>query len=45
LLLSEKEMGMLAVAEKIPSRVPTEKQSILLMEILSRLAAEGIMPD
>jgi hypothetical protein len=43
-LLNEKELGVLAVAEKIPARLPTERQSAVLMEILDRLAGEGITP-
>lgn len=43
-LLTEKEMGVLAVAEKMPARIPTERQSAVLMEILDKLAGEGVTP-
>ena len=41
-LLSEKEIGVLRVAEQIPTRLPTEKQSAVLIEILGRVEVEGI---
>ena len=41
-LLSEKEIGILSVAEQIPTRLPTEKQSAVLIEILERVQSEGI---
>ena len=41
-LLTEKEIGILRVAEQIPARLPTEKQSAILIEILERAESEGI---
>jgi hypothetical protein len=41
-LLTEKEIGVLRVAEQIPTRLPTEKQSAILIEILERAESEGV---
>ncbi len=41
-MFSEKEMGILQVALKIPSKIPSEKQSIILLKILEKAALEGI---
>jgi hypothetical protein len=43
-LLTEKDIGILRVAEKIPSRIPSERQCAVLMEILDRAASEGVFP-
>lgn len=43
-LLSEKEIGVLRVAEQIPTRLPTEKQSAVLIEMLERVESEGVRP-
>ena len=40
-LLSETEQGILNVAMSIPSKVPSEKQSVRTIEILQRLREEG----
>jgi len=40
-LLTEKETGVLAVASQIPSKLPTDKQSLLIVETLERLQKEG----
>lgn len=42
-LLSEKEVGILTVATQIPSKIPTDKQSIVLLEILEKAKSEGIV--
>ncbi|QIP07623.1 AIPR family protein [Bradyrhizobium symbiodeficiens] len=42
-LLSPKEMGILKIAEQMPARIPTEKQSAVLIEILDRAQQEGIV--
>lgn len=42
-LISEKEMGILTVATQIPQRIPTEKQCIVLLEILEKAKGEGIV--
>ena len=39
--LNEKDMGILQVAVKIPGKIPSEKQSIHLMKLLSRMEGEG----
>lgn len=40
-LLSPKERGVLQVATRVPEQMPTDKQSLLLLEILRRLQSEG----
>lgn len=40
-LLSSKDMGILETACKIPNKLPSEKQSIVLIEIEKRLIKEG----
>lgn len=42
-LLTEKEIGVLQIAEQIPSKIPTERQSAVLMEVLGRAQQEGIV--
>lgn len=42
-LLTPKEMGILKIAEQMPAKIPTEKQSAVLMEILSKAQQEGIL--
>lgn len=42
-LLSPKEAGILQVAEQIPTKLPTEKQCAVLVEILRRGRAEGVL--
>jgi hypothetical protein len=41
-LLSEKDMGILATAAAMPERIPSEKQSIYLVNLLKRLELEGL---
>jgi len=41
-LLSKKETDILGVAERIPSKIPSESQCIVLLEILDKLELEGI---
>lgn len=43
-LLTPKEQGIVAVAEKIPGKIPTEKQSQILVEILEKAKMEGYIP-
>lgn len=43
-LFTPKELEALRVAAKIPSRIPNERQSAVLMEVLDKVAAEGIVP-
>ncbi|WP_404934610.1 AIPR family protein [Nitratireductor sp. L15S-10] len=42
-LLTPKEMGILKIAEQIPAKIPTEKQSAVLMEIFDKAQQEGII--
>jgi hypothetical protein len=41
-IFSPKEMSILSVATKIPNQIPTEKQAIVLLEVLERATDEGI---
>ena len=40
--LSPKEAGILKIAQQIPARIPSEKQSMILMDILDKARAEGL---
>lgn len=40
--LSPKEAGILKIAQRIPVRIPSEKQSMILMDILEKARAEGL---
>lgn len=42
-LLTPKEVGVLKVAMQIPLKLPTEKQSMVLLEVLHRGQIEGIL--
>ena len=42
-LLTEKEAGILRVAEQIPKKIPTEKQSEVLISIFEKAQDEGIL--
>lgn len=42
-LLTPKEIVILKIAMQIPSKVPTEKQSAILLDVLDRGRTEGIM--
>lgn len=44
-LFSAKEVGILNIARSIPSKIPTEKQSYVLLEILEKARSEGIQID
>lgn len=44
-LFSVKEVGILNIAKSIPSKIPTEKQSYVLLEILEKARSEGIQID
>lgn len=43
-LFSPKEVGILEVATRMPARIPSEKQCIILLDILERCRLEGITP-
>ena len=40
--ISPKEVGILKIAQQIPHKIPSEKQSLLLMDILEKAQAEGL---
>ena len=42
-LLTPKEVGVLKVARQIPLKLPTEKQSMVLLEVLHKGEIEGIL--
>lgn len=42
-MLNDKELGVLKIAEKIPNKIPTEKQCVLLLGILKKAKDEGIL--
>lgn len=42
-LFTPKEIGILEVASQIPARIPSEKQCTILLDLLKRCRAEGIV--
>lgn len=42
-LLTPKEMGILQIAAQMPTKIPTERQSAILIEILGKAQQEGIV--
>lgn len=42
-LLTPKEVDILRIAEQIPAKIPTEKQSAILIEVLGKAREEGII--
>jgi hypothetical protein len=44
-LYSPKEVGVLQVATRIPEKIPTEKQSFVLLEILEKAKLEAIYQE
>ncbi len=44
-LFSPKELAILEIATQIPGRVPSEKQCLVLLDLLERCRLEGIAPD
>jgi hypothetical protein len=42
-LLTPKEVDILRIAEQIPAKIPTEKQSAILLEVLGKARQEGII--
>ncbi len=42
-LLSTKEAGVLQIAMQMPSKIPTEKQSIVLLETIEKARLEGVV--
>jgi hypothetical protein len=40
-LLNQKDMGVLAVAARIPEKIPSEKQCIYLIKLLKKMELEG----
>lgn len=41
--LSEKEAGVIRIAEQIPQKIPSEKQSEILLDVLEKAQAEGVL--
>lgn len=44
-LLTPKDIGILKIAEQIPAKVPSERQSAILIELLDKARQEGILLD
>ena len=44
-LLSPKEVGVLKIAMQIPTKLPTENQCVVLLNILGRGRAEGFVAN
>jgi hypothetical protein len=42
-LLTPKEVGILKIAAQMPAKIPTERQSSVLIEVLSKARQEGIV--
>ncbi|MDO8290606.1 MAG: AIPR family protein [Parvibaculum sp.] len=42
-LLTPKEIGILQIAEQMPAKIPTERQSVVLIEVLAKAKQEGII--
>lgn len=42
-LLTPKEMGILQIAAQMPAKIPTERQSAILLDVLGRFRQEGIV--
>jgi len=42
-ILTPKEIGILNIARQIPSKIPSEKQSIILVAVLEKAKGEGII--
>jgi hypothetical protein len=42
-LLTPKEVDILRIAEQMPTKIPTDKQSVVLIEILGKARQEGII--
>ena len=40
--LTPKEIGILRIAQQIPARIPTEKQSAVLLDVLGKAREEGL---
>jgi hypothetical protein len=43
--LTPKEMGVLQIARQMPTKIPTEKQSIVLAAVLEKATSEGLLRD
>jgi hypothetical protein len=41
--LTPKETGVLQTAAQIPAKIPSEKQSIILMEVIGKARLEGMV--
>lgn len=43
--LTPKEVGILRVAQQMPARIPSEKQSVVLLDVLEKATQEGILQE
>jgi hypothetical protein len=43
--LTPKEMGVLQIARQMPTKIPTERQSVLLVGVLDKAMSEGLLLD
>ena len=41
-IFSPMEIGILQVASKIPAKIPSEKQAVILIDVLAKATLEGI---
>jgi len=44
-LLTPKETGVLQIAVQIPAKIPTEKQSLVLLDVIEKARLEGLLVD
>lgn len=44
-LLTPREAGVLQIAVQLPAKIPTEKQSVVLIDVLEKARVEGIVAD
>lgn len=44
-LFTPKEVDILRIAEQIPAKIPSEKQSMVLLDILAKAKSEGLIRD
>ena len=41
-LFSRMETGIIQIASQIPAKIPSEKQSVILIDVLAKASLEGI---
>jgi hypothetical protein len=44
-LLTPKESGILQTATQIPAKIPSEKQCLILLDVLEKAHSEGILVE